>query len=508
MPPARLPSRSGCLPSSVVAVLLLALAAVAVFAAWLVLEVALGRYEGRIYPHVYVLGTDLGGLTPGEAATRLAEEADQQGDDLLVLRAQDQTWRIPWSEAGLQLNVEATVQAAYAVGRSNPDPRSLLRLWLRRYQVAPVYVMDPQMARAALERLAPEVAVPPVNAALSLEGGQVVALPGQPGQALDVEATLDHLITTVSRLGPQNAVALTLLPVPPRIADATPAQAQAQEMLDRQVQVVTYDVLTDETFAWTLSREELIRWLEVEPTEDGAGLMVRTSREAIQATLSRLASEMGQGRGFRPEAADQVLQTFEAGGGAVELYLTHPPRTYTVGPGDRLNTIAARFGMPPGLIAEANPGVDLNWLRVGQELIIPSQDLLTPYLPVRGKRIVVSIPEQRMRVYENDMLIYEWPVSTGIADSPTYTGVFQVLSKEENAYASQWNLWMPHFLAVYRAGGEVYNGIHALPILSSGRRLWAGLLGSPASYGCIILGIEEAQTLYNWAEMGVVVVIE
>ncbi|MFN2136546.1 MAG: hypothetical protein ACK2UK_11365 [Candidatus Promineifilaceae bacterium] len=33
-------------------------------------------------------------------------------------------------------------------------------------------------------------------------------------------------------------------------------------------------------------------------------------------------------------------------------------------------------------------------------------------------------------------------------------------------------------------------------------------MGHPASFGCIILGIPEAETLYNWVEVGVVVVIE
>jgi lipoprotein-anchoring transpeptidase ErfK/SrfK len=33
-------------------------------------------------------------------------------------------------------------------------------------------------------------------------------------------------------------------------------------------------------------------------------------------------------------------------------------------------------------------------------------------------------------------------------------------------------------------------------------------LGRPASYGCIILGVEEARTLYSWAEVGVTVVID
>jgi lipoprotein-anchoring transpeptidase ErfK/SrfK len=82
-----------------------------------------------------------------------------------------------------------------------------------------------------------------------------------------------------------------------------------------------------------------------------------------------------------------------------------------------------------------------------------------------------------------------------------------VLSKEENAYASSWDLWMPHFLGIYRSGPDFTNGIHALPTLSSGVRLWEGHLGRPVSYGCIVVGVDEAATLYEWAELGMLVVI-
>jgi lipoprotein-anchoring transpeptidase ErfK/SrfK len=46
-----------------------------------------------------------------------------------------------------------------------------------------------------------------------------------------------------------------------------------------------------------------------------------------------------------------------------------------------------------------------------------------------------------------------------------------------------------------------------LPTLSSGTRLWANILGQPASFGCIILDLDNAKWLYNWAEDGVVVEI-
>jgi lipoprotein-anchoring transpeptidase ErfK/SrfK len=278
-------------------------------------------------------------------------------------------------------------------------------------------------------------------------------------------------------------------------------------MLKRQVVLSAYDVLTDETFSWTLGRSDVVTWLRIEQTADGPTVQVDPA--AVRTTLADLAAGLGQGRGWRlEEATAQVVSAFDNGGGSVSLYLTHPPRIYVVQPGDTISSIAAASGMPTWLILRANPAIDPNWLHVGQELTIPSQDLLTPYLPVPGKRITVSIAEQRMRAYENGTLIYDWPVSTGIADSPTSTGVFQILGKEENAYASLWDLWMPHFMAIYPAGPDFYNGFHGLPTLSNGRRLWEGLLGSPASYGCIILGLEEAETFYGWAEVGVVVVIE
>ena len=36
-------------------------------------------------------------------------------------------------------------------------------------------------------------------------------------------------------------------------------------------------------------------------------------------------------------------------------------------------------------------------------------------------------------------------------------------------------------------------------------RISRGDLGRPVTYGCILLSSENAQTLYNWAEAGVVV---
>ena len=117
-----------------------------------------------------------------------------------------------------------------------------------------------------------------------------------------------------------------------------------------------------------------------------------------------------------------------------------------------------------------------------------------------SKYILVDISEQHMYVYEADTLIYSFVASTGI-DNATRVGTFRVQSKYPSAYGSTWNIWMPSWLGIYYSGG-LENGIHALPILPNGATLWAGFLGRPISYGCVVLDSYEAQLLYDWAVLG------
>lgn len=122
-----------------------------------------------------------------------------------------------------------------------------------------------------------------------------------------------------------------------------------------------------------------------------------------------------------------------------------------------------------------------------------------------GKYILVDISDQHLYAYEGNGLIYSFVASTGLYNA-TARGKFSVLSKIPNAYGATWNIWMPNWLGIYYAGG-LENGIHALPILPNGAQLWEGYLGTPISYGCVVLGAYESQLLYDWAEIGVPVEI-
>jgi len=484
----------------------LGLLAALLFCGWVVLQRFHRLYNGHVYPNVFALGVDLGGLSQEEAAAAVRQAASQVDTGLLVLMDADRSWSYPWPEAGLQFDAEAMVQEAMAVGRTG-DWRDELRVLLRYTDVPPRFTFDTLAARTLLEGLSNQISIQPTQATLALQAGQVVVVPGEPGRVMDITNTLARMQASSGSLD-RVEVPLEFQAVEPAVPDTAEITAAAELLLARMITIQAYDVLTDRMLSWNLGRDMIARWLYLVPGPDGKAT-VDVNLHALRESLVDLAATMADGRGFRyDEAAQQVFAAFDAGEPIVTLYLTHPERIYAVESGDTLTSLSAKFGMPPGLVAEANPDIDIDKLYVGQEIKIPSQDILTPYLPVLGKRIVVNVAEQRVRVYEGGALLWEWVVSTGMKDSPTHRGVFQVISKDPKAYASQWDLWMPYFIGVYVAGGSVTNGFHELPILANGQRLWAGSLGRPASFGCIILGIPQAETLYAWAEIGVVVVIE
>lgn len=154
-------------------------------------------------------------------------------------------------------------------------------------------------------------------------------------------------------------------------------------------------------------------------------------------------------------------------------------------------TIPAATEVTGSVVMEIVSGAQISNVSQGQAPAISNNG---------SKYILVDISEQHMYVYESDALIYSFVASTGIGNS-TRIGAFQVQTKLPNAYASTWNLWMPNWLGIYYSHG-LENGIHALPILPNGATLWEGFLGSPVSYGCVVLGTYDSLLLYDWAELG------
>ena len=252
-------------------------------------------------------------------------------------------------------------------------------------------------------------------------------------------------------------------------------------------------------------------WLTlVTDPEDEAFMQWEVQAPKVAAYLTDQAGSLGPLRYIQnSEALSETLEAVRTPGQEVSLRVYHKPQTHIVQSGETLSSIADDYGMPYPWIEQANPKLG-DMLQVGQEISIPSQDELLPLPVVENKRIVVSIKEQMVRVFEDGDLKWEWRASTGISSSPTSPGIFQIQTHELNAYAANWDLWMPYFMGIYRPvpTQEFMNGFHGFPSRGGQQIIWTRSLGAPITYGCILIGSENAETLYNWAEEGIVVEIK
>ena len=180
---------------------------------------------------------------------------------------------------------------------------------------------------------------------------------------------------------------------------------------------------------------------------------------------------------------------------------------YVVRPGDTLSGIAARFGVSVAALAQANGIRNPSRIFVGQRLRIPRGNTGPAAPGGGGLQFVVDVSQQTCWLYRGRQVLYTWRCSTGRPGYPTRYGTFRIQSKIPVAYGSAWNIYMPYWLGIYWAG-STENGIHGLPWnATTGAKVWAGLVGRPVTFGCIMLEDWAARTLYEMAYIGMPVVI-
>ena len=299
---------------------------------------------------------------------------------------------------------------------------------------------------------------------------------------------------------------------------------------------VVYRVQTDDNLRRIAARygssvEDLMRWNNMRGIDDiveGQRLVVRQSSNSVEAehndavhivqpgeTLSGIAERYALTAG-----AIKQLNDLQSNMVFVGQSLRLPPTAllsdgliatteYSVKPSETLADIARRHEISVEDLATLNDLPPATFLRSGQRLLVPSTGETQPQtqsLVDVQKKVIVDISEQRCRRFENDKLIDTSPCSTGMKNA-TKTGHFKVQSKLRKAYGGTWDIWMPYWLGIYWAGATE-NGFHGIPWnAKSGRRIWAGLVGTPATFGCVMLRDVAMKELWNWADIGTEVVI-
>ncbi|HEX6676109.1 MAG TPA: VanW family protein [Actinomycetes bacterium] len=182
---------------------------------------------GAVRRGVSVGGVDLGGLNREAARGRLAAAAAQVEARPLVLRAETGRVELPRSQAGVRLDLDGSVAAAFAVGRSGPFDLGRLRSWFGGVDLAWRVRLDDHGVEQAVARLDGQVRRPIREPALRLDGTTVELLPGTPGRGVD-PAGARRTLAAAAGLPAGAEVALPVSEQRPTV-DQAAAQAAADQ---------------------------------------------------------------------------------------------------------------------------------------------------------------------------------------------------------------------------------------------------------------------------------------
>jgi lipoprotein-anchoring transpeptidase ErfK/SrfK len=463
-------------------------------------------FENTIQTGVSVDGVALGGLTLPEAVAKLDQTWNHRQ---IILSDETSQWKTSPAFVGLWMDPAATLQQEQVFPAKEISWAAIEERWNPGpHEIHPVVNFDRGVAKSQLTHWGAQLNRPAVDAELRLENGKAVTVPATAGSSLDVDRTLNEIAADPLAAFSSGEVKIYFHPVAPEVADVSAAAGQLSSLLNLPLGGIIYDPIKDEKIPWQIPKDQVAAYVIL--THSDQGYLAVFDREKLATYLAELSGtvDLGPERAIDPVADPLKMADEMLAGQAPVLVAHYLPTEYTVQTPETLMQVGWRVGMQLWRLEKANPGVNPNALRPGDKLVIPAKTDLLPLPVVVNKRVLISITRQRMWVYEDGQQIQEFIISTGIANSPTQPGVYQIQTHDPNAYAANWDLYMPHWMGIYEAWPDFMNGIHGLPMLSSGVRLWANVLGKPASYGCIILNLKDAAWLYNWAENGVVVEIQ
>ena len=246
------------------------------------------RYADRVYPGTNVAGIDIGGMTRDEVSTAMQARFLDFAQTPLTLTAGQQSFDMSVADLGITLDDEETVDKVMEYGRSGSLwDRSIgwSRGALDGNSLSPVFAVDDQMFRGALDVIAPDVIFGASDARVDVSStGEASLVPDIPGLSLNVTATRSNVLDQVGSLEP-GSVPLSLVSVPAAVAasDLEAGLPDAQRALSSAI------MLQSDDGKWGLSRSALSQLVWV---DDSGSMQVR--REGVEAYVQSLADQINR----------------------------------------------------------------------------------------------------------------------------------------------------------------------------------------------------------------------
>jgi vancomycin resistance protein YoaR len=239
--------------------------------------------QGRIYGGVMVGNVSLGGKTPEEAREIVAERGAAAFDELRFTGAPEE-FTLSAREAGLALDVDGTVDQAYAVGREGSLPKRLgerIQGAWGTVSAAPVVDYDREAVQSKIENRATRINQEGRNAYVNIRGSDAEVVESREGYTMDVQGTAANVDRALERMSGEVDIAGEAFEPEVLTPAAEEAAGVAEEAMSEPV------ALTANGKEWELSPEETGQSLSFAPRAGGE-IRVGLDREQLREVMSEV----------------------------------------------------------------------------------------------------------------------------------------------------------------------------------------------------------------------------
>jgi len=292
-------------------------------------------HSDKVARNVTLAGEAVGGFGREDLEARVERLSESYLETPVVITSGDRTFETTVGELGAEVDQEATVEAALAVGQ---DPAS----WYQRLladEVAPVVVTVGQNSvSAALTDLEGSDRVTPIEPTIQHSGFGFVVVPGEAGRGIPAPEVIDQVVAGAAAGEDPVTVSVEVTEIAPRFTDAD-AEALAVEANDLTRGGITINAGGESA---EVSAAQIGPWITARAGENGLRLAI--DREAASEDLPGILPNVGEparaasfnvvggrpvvvagrsGTGCcAPGSANRLIQALRNGDESVDLELT------------------------------------------------------------------------------------------------------------------------------------------------------------------------------------------
>lgn len=439
---------------------------------------------GQFYPGVKLGGVDLGGKSYREAAAQLGAIAPVDADHRkLQVSAGGKTTTLTLKELGARFDANASLDAAYSVGRDSWWALGGLQQAKRDGAVDYKVAIDREVMMSSVRTLVAGVGAAPLDAKVVIDAGVPRIEADRPGTAVNPDTLANQIEQALQQTNPPLVEAK---PEPQQAAIRASALGSAVEETKRLL--ATSITLSAGARKYTPSPAEIGAWINFTPeTKEGvATLRPGIDQPKLQAYIATIAAKVdvaAVNKQVNVENGITKSQTEGKDGTAIDRVALAAQLSDAV---MNKRALTAAVPMQP----------------------VPFKTLYnrTTVLDV-PKYIEINLSTQRLWAYQDHNVVYQSNITSGATryGFGTSTGMFNIYGKRTNTHLRGQQYGPAYDYDVFVKYWMPFNGGEGLHDAS-----WRSSFGGQdyvysGSHGCVNLPDAAAAWIYNWAEIGTTV---